>query len=329
MATKLLRPLFPARCVFSSDPNSLTLDVPPSGTSAWRAVSRVLRSPLDSASCVLFPSGCALCGSPLPLLASVPICNACWAEFPSQKDCACSRCGDLIPAVASDASICRACRLAPPPFVRAVFFGPYEGRMRDAIHAFKYGQLRPAAKRLGRMLGQAISQLAGEAPPEMLVIPVPLHRSKSAGRGFNQAQLLATHALAALRKTHPWWRLKLASSTVFRQRATESQAGLGPRQRRLNVRGAFAVADPQAVQGKDVLVIDDILTTGATARSVAQVLLRAGASNVWIATLARARHAFDYGLSLGRVYSERESGSAPAENAHGAGQEETVNQASF
>jgi len=162
--------------------------------------------------------------------------------------------------------------------------------MRDAIHALKYDGLMPAARRLGRMLGQAIGELAPEVSSGMLVIPVPLHRSKFGQRGFNQAWLLASHALAGLRETKPGWRLVLASSAVVRQRATESQAGLTPRQRRNNVRGAFVVPNPQAVTGRNVLVVDDIMTTGATARSVAQILLRAGASNVWIATLARARH---------------------------------------
>jgi ComF family protein len=201
--------------------------------------------------------------------------------------------------------------------------------MRDAIHVLKYDRLQPAAVRLGEMLAHAISQLAPEAPAEMLVIPVPLHRSKSARRGFNQARLLAAQALASLRSTHPGWRLKLASSTVVRQRATESQAGLTPRQRRLNVRGAFTVPDPREVAGHHVLVIDDILTTGATARSVAQVLLRAGAEKVWIATLARARNAFhDRGASP-KVYSERVYASDSAEVEHGARKEETINQASF
>jgi ComF family protein len=178
--------------------------------------------------------------------------------------------------------------------------------MRDAIHALKYDRLLGASRRLGSMLAQAISQLAGEVPAEMLVVPVPLHRSKYAQRGFNQARLLAGHALTALRRTHPQWRLRLASSTVMRLRATESQAGLSPHQRRTNVRGAFVVPDPRAVTAKNVLVIDDILTTGATARSVAQVLERAGAANVWVVTLSRARRAYDYPAISDPVYSEGE-----------------------
>jgi ComF family protein len=182
----------------------------------------------------------------------------------------------------------------PPPFVRAVAFGLYQGRMKAAIHALKYDRLHPAARGLGKMLARAIAQLAGEAPLEMLVIPVPLHRSKFADRGFNQARELAEHALKSLRSSHPQWQLTLAPSTLMRQRATESQAGLTLRERRINLRGAFTVSNPSAVAGKHVLLIDDILTTGATARAAAQVLVRAEAATVWVATLARARRVNEF-----------------------------------
>ena len=163
--------------------------------------------------------------------------------------------------------------------------------MKEAIHALKYDSLHATARPLGRMLAAAIAQLAAETPAELLVVPIPLHRSKYAQRGFNQARSLAREALAVLHKTHPQWRLTLASSTLMRLRATESQAGLTPRQRRLNVRGAFSVSDPATVTMKHVLLIDDILTTGATARAAAQALAQAGAASVWVATLARARRA--------------------------------------
>ncbi|MGD0859572.1 MAG: double zinc ribbon domain-containing protein [Terracidiphilus sp.] len=255
---------------------------------------------MDALGCALFPAFCALCGSPLPQFSYVPICDVCWTEFPVQSGPLCARCGDTLaaPAQASSptpAALCRACRLAPPPFVRAVAFGVYEGRMREAIQALKYGRLHPAARGLGRMLAQAIAQLAAEAPAEMLVIPVPLHRTKYAERGFNQARSLAVYALETLRKTHPEWRLTLAPSTLMRLRATESQAGLTPRQRRLNVRAAFSVSDPAAVDSRHILLIDDILTTGATARAAALALVRAGAASVWVATLARARRRSEFG----------------------------------
>lgn len=262
--------------------------VPPPETSRWRAVVRVLRSPLDSLSCTLLPASCSLCGSPLPRLSSVPICDLCWAEFPLQTQPACERCGSALPASAVSV-LCRECRLAPPPFVRAVSYGVYQGRMREAIHALKYDRLYALSTGLGRMLAEAIAQLASEAPQEMLVVPVPLHRSKYTQRGFNQSRSLARAALQFLRRSHPAWRLTLASSTLLRQRATETQAGLTPRQRRINVKGAFAVSDPERVAARHILVVDDILTTGATARAAARALVEAGAASVWVATLARAQ----------------------------------------
>jgi ComF family protein len=229
-------------------------------------------------------------------------------EFSIQRDPVCSRCGEPLgfPPASVSPLTCRVCRLAPPAFVRAVSYGPYEGRMRDAIHALKYNGLHGAACRLGEMLAAAIGRLALEAPAEMLVIPVPLHRSKHAQRGFNQARLLAAHALTELRRTHPGWRLTLASSAVVRIRATDSQSSLTPRQRRINLRGAFVIADPKAVAMKHILLIDDIFTTGATARSVAQVLMGSGAASVWVATLARARRIFDRRRGVDSVYSDQD-----------------------
>src|ERR1035437_7199407 len=115
---------------------------------------------MDAMSCALLPASCALCGSPLPRLSSVPICDLCWTEFPVLSGPSCARCGDalaaLMPAsVLAPAALCRACRLAPPPFVRAVAFGVYQGRMKEAIHALKYGRLQPAARGLGGMLAEA------------------------------------------------------------------------------------------------------------------------------------------------------------------------------
>lgn len=206
----------------------------------------------------------------------------------------CARCGDVLDGRVTGASpdvagICRACRLAPPPFARAVAYGVYQGRLKDVIHALKYDRIRGASRQMGQLLAAAIESLAGEAPAEMLVVPVPLHKSKNADRGFNQARLLAAEAIRFLRRSRPGWRLRLAPKTLMRLRATESQAGLTACARRRNLRGAFRVGDPGAVAGRDVLVVDDIFTTGATARAVTGTLLSAGAKSVWVATLARTR----------------------------------------
>jgi ComF family protein len=269
-------------------------------------VVRVLRSPLDSLSCTLLPASCSLCGSPLPQLSSVPICAVCWTEIPALSGAACARCGDGIKegATPSRSAACRVCRLVTPPFERAVAFGLYQGRMRDAIHALKYDRIRGVESELGRMLAEAIAKLAGEAPQEMLVVPVPLHRAKYAERGFNQARVLASEALRFLSASHPDWKLTLAASTLMRLRATQSQAGLTPRERRLNLKGAFSVSDAARVKSRHILLIDDILTTGATARAAAKALVDAGAESVWVATLARARRVAGSGVAS--IYMDRD-----------------------
>ncbi len=185
--------------------------------------------------------------------------------------------------------------------------------MRELIHALKYQRLRPITPKLGELLARAIAQLAPEAPAEMLVIPVPLHRSKHSDRGFNQAGLLAAEAIACLRKHDTAWRLTLAPNMLMRLRGTDSQAGLTPRQRRLNVRGAFGVSEPAAVFGKHVLLIDDILTTGATARAAARALLQAGAESVWVATLARARR-IGFSPEISSIFRKDSSGSDAQSN---------------
>lgn len=223
----------------------------------------------------------------MPRLSAAPICEICWTEVPIPVEGACRICGDLPDS--PDRKLCRTCALAPPPYERAVSAFHYRGRMRQAIHALKYDRISPAAKNLGRMLAGSIATLYGEAPKELLVIPVPLHRRRHAERGFNQTRLLARAALRSLKRTHPDWKLAFAPRALVRSRYTESQFSLTPRQRRQNVRGAFRVPSAEAVKGRHILLVDDILTTGATARAAALALQRAGAETVWVATLSRAR----------------------------------------
>jgi ComF family protein len=184
--------------------------------------------------------------------------------------------------------LCRPCRVAAPPFEHAVAHGLYQDKLRALLHLLKYDGMEPVADRLGSLLAGQISAFQ-DAPRTMLVIPVPLFRAKRRQRGFNQAEVLARATVKALRRQQPEWKLTVAVGLLERRRSTESQAGLTPRQRRANMRGAFFAPSPEKVKGADVLLIDDIYTTGATARACAQALRRAGANSVRVATIARAQ----------------------------------------
>ncbi|HTB11849.1 MAG TPA: ComF family protein [Bryobacteraceae bacterium] len=154
-------------------------------------------------------------------------------------------------------------------------FGSYEETLRELIHLFKYSQIRPLAKPLGALIARAI-------PREHrfdLMIPMPLHWKKRWSRGYNQSELLA-------REVARRWGVPVAN-VVRRVKPTAPQAGLSNSKRRLNVRGAFAIRKGQSIKGLRVLLIDDVLTTGATASACARVLKRAGASHVAVAAVAR------------------------------------------
>ncbi len=188
--------------------------------------------------------------------------------------------------------VCRPCETVPPAFEQAFAFSNYEGTMRRLIHLLKYEGMEPIARALGRRLTpQVLAIPRPDAAAGLLVIPVPLHRSKRRERGFNQAELLARAVIQAAKKQQPATVLQLVSEVLERRRATESQAGLSTHQRRRNLRGAFFVPEKcvPAITGRDLLLIDDIYTTGATARACSSVLKQAGAARVWVATVARAQ----------------------------------------
>ncbi len=188
----------------------------------------------------------------------------------------------------SDPQLCQPCRLAPPAFVKAVAYGGYHGELRSLVHLLKYEGMQPIARRLGLLLADSLEPFVGSATP-MLVIPVPMHPEKQRRRGFNHAELLARAAIAEMRRRHPQWVLHLETGLLKRVRVTVSQAGLTTHQRRQNLRGAFFAPHPARLAGRDVLLIDDIYTTGATARACSRMLMNGGAASVRVATVARAQ----------------------------------------
>jgi ComF family protein len=246
--------------------------------SAVKAVSSSLFS-------ILFPSDCRICGAPLTTIASLPVCEPCLAQITPLDGPLCRVCGEkLFSSIveSENDSLCGMCRRVEPRFRRAAAYGAYEGALRDLIHLFKYKGIRPAGKLLGSLLNHAVTEMV--LPDSLIVVPVPLWSGKRNVRGFNQAEAIARTFMSFQTSSG----IQLDTSILVRTRETASQTGLTRHQRRANVRGAFAVLGSEKVKGRSILIVDDVMTTGTTAGECARVLRRAGAKEVFVATVARA-----------------------------------------
>lgn len=239
---------------------------------------------------VLFPSNCRICQAPLTGVALTPVCHQCLEAIRPIQGPRCAACGERLisrhlTSERDGAALCLTCMQNEPAFTRASAYGSYESGLRDLVHLLKYDRVRPAAGVLGRMLAEVVADIAeafGPEPP--VVMAVPLHASKMRQRGFNQSELIA-RAMLKLRPAA--LDAKLNTTALLRSRATESQTGLTPPQRRENMRGAFKVVRSDQISARDILLIDDVFTTGTTASECARVLRRAGAARVFVATVAR------------------------------------------
>ena len=221
---------------------------------------------------VLFPPRCAACGA---LVANpTPLCETCLPTLLDAPEPACPRCAESVNA---PGEACAKCRREPPPFTRVhVAFG-FEGAMAEAIPRFKY-QDRPFLA--APLVALAWPRLEGALAGIDAIAPIPLHLSRLRERGFDQALLLAEE-LAKRSK------LALASELLVRTRSTLHQVGANRDARAENLQGAFAVASGAAVP-KRVALIDDVVTTTATARDAARALRSAGAEEIRVLALARA-----------------------------------------
>lgn len=208
------------------------------------------------------------------------LCAACWQgfSFVAAPQCAC--CGDPFAEHLGDAALCAGCLARRPLFRRARAALAYDTQSRRLVLPFKHGDRTDIARACGGWMARAGAELLAEAD---LIAPVPLHWRRLLMRRYNQAQLLA-RALARAEAG-----ARLAPDLLRRRRWTGSQAGLRAKERRRNVREAFDIHPRWAaeVAGKTVLLVDDVLTTGATAEACARVLQRGGARHVDVLTLAR------------------------------------------
>src|SRR5208337_2920763 len=192
----------------------------------WVQRSSLALAWTESMFSVLFPSDCLVCGAPLVNISRLPVCLDCIHAIHSIAGVVCAICGERLfsaHAVAGPEGEprCGLCRRTEPAFARAVAYGSYEGGLRELIHLLKFGGVRPAANVLGRMLAEAITGLQPE--PEggpVVVVPVPLHRSKLRQREFNHAELIARAALKLLPAERG---LQLLPTALERKRETPSQ----------------------------------------------------------------------------------------------------------
>lgn len=223
----------------------------------------------------LFPPACPLCGYTFAREETGVFCSACLAGFKPLPDAHCPTCALPFAGVSHSSHLCSRCTLNPPSFENVYAVGLYDQSLRHAIHQFKYNRKVGLDRSLGVLLDRAVDRdLAVD-----LVVPVPLSRMRLQQRSYNQALLLARE-FARIRQ------LPVVSNVLFKVRETESQQGLSARQRGLNLQDAFKLRG--TISGATVLLIDDVLTTGATGEVCSQVLLAGGAKAVYIAVIGRA-----------------------------------------
>lgn len=226
----------------------------------------------------VFPDDCRVCGEPLHNISRIPVCSACLeSPQPFVAEYFCSQCHTpfLNSSPLDEDGRCALCRNGLTGFDAAFAWGDYSGSLRQLIHLFKYSGCSPLAEPLGICMSRALPR----SQAFDLIVPMPLHWRRRLGRGFNQSEALAR--VLARRIGTP------VSNAIQRRKATPPQAGLTSAERRTNMSGAFRVSKRKQVAGRHVLLVDDVLTTGATAGACAAALKRAGAARVTVLTLAR------------------------------------------
>jgi competence protein ComFC len=229
---------------------------------------------------LVYPSFCHLCAEPLDEPGEKIVCRTCLAGLIPRSGPSCPLCGRFHEGAGED-HLCSRCLERTPPFSAHRSCGAYDGALRDIILLFKYRKFAPLSRPLA---GYAETCLASD--PRLwegadFFVPVPLHPARRRERGFNQSRLLARD-LARLRG------LMVLEGCLVKARNVPPQAALRAADREKNVKNAYAVRRRRKVQGKTLILVDDVYTTGATLRECGRVLLEAGARDVRAITLAQA-----------------------------------------
>ncbi len=226
---------------------------------------------------LLMPPVCLACQEPIQ--SRDALCPECWGQIDFIRPPLCDKLGIRLPYSTGETMISAAAAARPPLYSRARAVAHYEGAMRKLIHDLKFHDRHDVRRLFGAWLATAGHELIGEAD---IIIPVPLSRTRLLKRRFNQSAILA-HEVS--RQSG----VPVRTQGLKRSRHTHSQVGLTRDQRRENVRGAFKVPPRESlhIEGKNILLIDDIVTTGATAEACTKALYAAEANNVDVLALAK------------------------------------------
>ncbi len=225
---------------------------------------------------LLLPPSCLSCQR--PVAGPIGLCPRCWPQLHFLSAPACAACGHPFSQPVPVGSLCGACLQAPPPWDRARAVFRYDQASKGLVLSFKHADRPGLARHVAPWLARAAAELLRDAD---LLVPVPLHRWRLLRRRYNQAALLA---IGLSRITG----IPCIPDLLRRQRRTPPQGQLNRRQRHSNVTAAFALAVPPAeIKGRRLLLVDDVLTTGATVGECARLLRQQGAAAVDVVTLAR------------------------------------------
>jgi ComF family protein len=244
----------------------------------------IFEGALDALASVVFPAPCRICGRTLANASRIPICETCLGGFERIDAPMCLCCGRpfVSPAAAQAAQpLCRLCRVNFYAFERVRSFAVYDDALSEAIVLLKYEEVT----RLGDWFAARLAEIVSRAPGEWragVVVPVPLHRERHRERGYNQAELIARPLAKRLH-------LKLESHLLARTKPRPPQLVLSRSEHWKSVRGAYATREGLQVDNLRVLLVDDVLTTGATLDACARALRKAGAAAVLGLTVARVR----------------------------------------
>ncbi len=241
------------------------------------ALADVLTPALD----LVFPPRCPLCGE--GTAAQIGLCGACWGQLVIPGDPSCGRCGRPFGSGVhlSDGAVCAPCLAHPPRHDGIAAATLYNDTSRKLVLALKHGRRIALTGMMARLMATKLAQI----DEEWLIVPVPLHRWRLWRRGYNQAALLAAD-IAKLRGA------RLVVDGLVRRKATPTLGGLGSKARTRVLSGAIAIHPRrgESIKGKRVVLVDDVLTSGATSNACVSALKRAGAEKVVIACFARVLH---------------------------------------